>query len=132
MAVFKKIAIASLIGATLTGPALAAGAAKPVTVKEYPLNFEAGGASAPITLYKHQGDLAFIVIDSISAKNAAAYRLNVGSIGQYDDAHIRKLPLGVYLPLRRGESVTLRLAQNSTLTLKAHVMVVTGYGESRA
>lgn len=122
--VMKNIAAAVIIGG-LTLPALAATPA-PVTVREYPLNFEAGGASAPITLYRHQGALAFVVIDSISARSG--YRIDVGSIARYGDKAGKSLPLGAYLPLRNGEAVTLQLAKDSTLKLKAHVMVVTGYG----
>ena len=122
MGVLKIFAAAAIIGGTFSSQAFAKGPA--VTVTEYPLNLETGGASAPITLYRHQGELAFVVIDSIDAKDG--YRINIGSIAQYG-THIAKLPLGTYLPLRNGEAVTLRLAQNGTLKLKGHVMVVKGY-----
>lgn len=124
MQILKNIAAAVIIGGLVAAPAIANTPKVGVTVKEYPLNFETGGASAPITLYKHQGELAFVVIDSIDAKDG--WRINVGSIAQYG-AHTAKLPLGTYLPLRNGEAVTLQLAQGGTLKLKAHVMVVTGY-----
>lgn len=125
-------------------------AVRAVTVKEYPLNFEIGGAGAgtPITLYRHQGDLAFVVIDSIDTQGAQApaYRVNIGSIGYYDNAGAQQAALagfqaatgrkqsayGVFLPLRNGESITLQLARDSTVKVKAHVMVVSGYREGRA
>jgi hypothetical protein len=133
MTIANKFAVAVFLAATSFAPAIAhAPAVKPhMTVKEYPLNFEGGGAREPITLYRHRGELAFVVIDSIasSAKNASAYRINIGSIARYDAG--KSSPLGAYLPLRDGESVTVQMEKDSTLKLRAHVMVVTGYMDAR-
>lgn len=133
----SKIAAVALLAGLGFGPASAnAPAAKlpPMTVKEYPLNFETGGAGAgePITIYRHRGELAFVVIDSIdsSAKAPSAYRINIGTIARYDGKS--PAPLGAFLPLRNGESVTIQMAKDSTLKLRAHVMVVTGYLDARA
>lgn len=132
MNIASKFAAAALIAGMSFAPATAnAPAAKPaaMTVKEIPLNFETGaaGSSEPVTIYRHKGELAFVVIDSIasSARDASAYRINIGSIASYDGK--TAAPLGAYLPLRNGEGVTVQLARDSTLRLRAHVVVVSGY-----
>ena len=133
MTIANKFAAAAVMAALSFAPAVGHAPekktpAKPrMTVKEYPLNFEGGGAREPITLYRHKGELAFVVIDSIdsSARNASAYRINIGSIARYDAG--KSSPLGAYLPLRDGESVTVQMEKDSTLKLRAHVIVVTGY-----
>ena len=114
MNIIRNIAIASLLA--LAAPALAK--SDPIRVTGYPLNFETGaGAGQPITLYKQQDALAFVVIDSIASD--AAWRITVG--------HNASPTVGAWLPLRRGESITLKLAQAGAIKLKAHVMVVKGY-----
>lgn len=112
MSIIRTIAIAAL----LASPALAK--SDPIRVTGYPLNFETGaGAGQPITLYRQQDALAFVVIDSIDGPRDV--RLTIG--------HNAAPTVGAWLPLRRGESITLKLAQAGAIRLKAHVMVVKGY-----
>jgi hypothetical protein len=124
MNVASKVAATALIAGLVFGPASAnVPAAKAMTVKEIPLNFESGSTGEAITIYRHKGELAFVVVDSITS-SAKAYKINIGSIAQIDD----KTPsLGAYLPLRNGEGVTVQLAKDGTLKLRAHVVPVSGY-----
>ena len=123
MNIVSKFTVAALVSAMAFGPATAnIPATKAMTVKEIPLNFESGSTGEPITIYRHKGELAFVVIDSIAGSKS--YKINIGSIAQVDG----KTPsLGAYLPLRNGEGVTVQLAKDSTLKLRAHVVLVSGY-----
>ncbi|MFO1248201.1 MAG: hypothetical protein U1E93_08285 [Alphaproteobacteria bacterium] len=124
MTIVRKFTAAALLGAMAFGPATAnvPAAKRAMTVKEIPLNFESGSTGEPITIYRHKGELAFVVIDSVAGSKD--YRINIGSIASIDG---KTRSLGAYLPLRNGEGVTVQLAKDSTLKLRAHVVLVSGY-----
>ena len=124
MTIVRKFTAAALLGAMAFGPATAnvPAAKRAMTVKEIPLNFESGSTGEPITIYRHKGELAFVVIDSVAGSKD--YRINIGSIASIDG---NTRSLGAYLPLRNGEGVTVQLAKDSTLKLRAHVVLVSGY-----
>lgn len=123
MSIIAKIASAAAITALAFGPATANAPPRPaMTVKEIPLNFESGSTGEPITIYRHKGELAFVVIDSVAGSKD--YKIDIGSIARIDG---KTRSLGAYLPLRNGEGVTVQLAKDSTLKLRAHVVLVYGY-----